>query len=145
MSEQVLTQRSEELPRTQVLVVETTIENLSLSNTGKESRGPKGRLDFDVDLSERGRKGDVLRVGYRLSFGRSAVGKVCRISGEAAVHFANLGPEAGLQNLGGEATNDMAVAIFRKNFEAIYLLHDALGVEAPSPWITEDVSLSSHQ
>jgi len=144
MSAQVLTQRSEELPRSVVLDVETTIENLSLSNIGKESRGPKGRLDFDVDLNERGRTGDVLRVGYRLSFGRSSAGKVCRISGEAAVRFANLGQDAGLQSLGGEATNDMAVAIFRKNFEAIYLLHDALGVEAPSPWITQDVSVSSH-
>lgn len=131
--------------RTRVLDVESTIQSISLANIGKETRSaPKGRpFDFDMDLNEKSRNGNDVRLGYRLTFGRSSAGRVCRISGEAFVHFSSLNPDADLQSLDAETTTEMAVAIFRKNFETIYLLHDAVGIEAPSPWVTQDVSMSS--
>ena len=60
------------------------------------------------------------------------------------MRFSRSGSWRDFQALGDDITNEMAVEIFRKNYEAVYLLHEALGMDAPSPWITQEVSLSSH-
>jgi hypothetical protein len=127
-----------------VVSVQTTIDNISLIKAGRDVKtSAKHPFEFDVDLDESGRTKDSLSVRYAFTFGRPSAGQVCKISGAAVVKFAGFNPSREFQGLGDDLTNEIVVAIFRKNFESVYLLHDAMKMEAPSPWITQDVSLSS--
>ena len=93
-------------------------------------------------MSESGWRDDNLCVSYTFTFGKKDTGQSCSLSGRARVKFSQFDPGTDLQTLGNDATGEMAVEIFRKTYEMVYLLHDALAVEAPSPWITQQISLS---
>jgi hypothetical protein len=129
----------------QIVSLQTTIDKISLMKAGREVKpGVKHPFEFDVDIDESARTKDSLSVRYSFTFGRPSAGQVCRISGGAVVKFSRFNPSGEFQSLGEELTHEIVVAIFRKNFESVYLLHDAMKMEAPSPWITQDVSLSAH-
>lgn len=125
-----------------IVSVESRIDSVSLARAGDDPRRPGEAFGFDVSMTETGRTKDGLSVKYWFAFGR-ATGQNCRVSGRAAFRFSRLGVHSDLHALGSEIDNDMAVAIFKENYESIYLLHQALGLEAPSPWITQEVSLSA--
>ncbi|HVB95431.1 MAG TPA: hypothetical protein VND41_02365 [Nitrososphaerales archaeon] len=127
-----------------ILSVESKINSISLTKTDRDVHPLERRpFDFDVDLSESVRTEDTLSVRYSFTFGRPSSGPVCKVSGTALVRFFQFNPTSDFHTLGNDVTNEMAVEIFRKNYEAVYLLHDALSMEAPSPWITQEVSLAS--
>jgi hypothetical protein len=124
--------------------VQTTIDSISLTKAWREvKQSVKHPFEFNVDIDESARTKDSLSVRYSFTFGRPSAGQVCKVSGGAVVSFAHFNPSGEFQSLGEELTNEIVVAIFRRNFESVYLLHDAMKMEAPSPWITQDVSLSS--
>ncbi len=126
-----------------IQILETRIDSISIRKAGTEAKALKGRpFDFEVSMNEKSRKGDTLRVVYSFSFGRQASGQICKMSGEALVRFTQFGSEKDYNYLGGDITNDLAIEIFRRNYESTYLLHEAMKMDAPSPWITQDVSLS---
>lgn len=126
-----------------IVSVESRIEGISLSAAGgkKQTSGVRA-FDFDVDLSESARTEDSLSVRYSFTFGKPS-GQACKVRGTARVRFSQFNPSRDFHTLGNDITNEMAVEIFRKNYEAVYLLHEALAMDAPSPWITREVSLSS--
>lgn len=125
-----------------IQILESRIDSISLSRGSLDASVLRGRpFDFDVQLSEKGRTGNSLRVRYAFSFGRPSAGQVCKIIGEAVVRFAQFDADKDLQYLGTDITNELAVEIFRRNFESTYLLHETMGMQAPSPWITEDLSI----
>ncbi len=125
------------------IVVDSRIENISLCNTGKCTQEESTRpFDFDVDLTELSRNRDGIRVGFSFSFGRPSSGQACKVAGEAVVRFSRFNLEHGFQYLGDDLANEIAVEIFRRNYELIYLLHESLAMDAPSPWITQNVALS---
>jgi hypothetical protein len=125
-----------------ILSVDSRIDRIYLSNAGVDPKASKSKpFEFDVDLSESGRTRDSLSVRYSYTFGRPMGGQVCKISGKAVVRFSSFTPGKDFHTLGSEITNEIAVQIFRKNYEAAYLLHEALRMEAPSPWITQSVSM----
>src|SRR5579863_3354022 len=126
-----------------IVSLETTIDSISLMKAGRDVKpSAEHPFEFDVDLDESKRTSDSLSVRYSFTFGRPSTGQVCRVSGGAVVRFNRFNPSGGFQSLGDDLTNEIVVAIFRKNFESVYLLHDAMKMEAPSPWITQGVTLS---
>jgi hypothetical protein len=100
-------------------------------------------FQFDVSMSESVREGGALRLDYNFTFAERSTRQVCRIRGKALVRFSQTSRDSDFYGLGDEVQNQMAVEIFRKNYELVYLLHLSLGLEAPSPWITQDVVVSS--
>ena len=133
-------------PGVRIISVESRMDSISLSRPERAARAHESRsFDFDVDLSESAWNEDTFRVRYRFRFGVPAYGQVCKVSGTAAVRFSQFNPVQDLQTLGSDVTSEIVVEIFQKNYEAVYLLHEALGVKAPTPWITQDVSLSRGQ
>lgn len=124
------------------LLVESTVDRISLVRSEGATRSPRAKFDFDIDMTESGRAGDILRVRYSFLFKRLAAGEFCSVSGRAALRLAGYGADTDLSQLDGDTINMIAVEIFRRNYESVYLLHGALGMEAPSPWITEDVFFS---
>lgn len=131
-------------PGVQVVSVDSTIDGISLCRPARDARSSEARpFDFDVELSESAWSEDTFSVRYRFRFGVPASGQACKVSGRAVVRFSQYNPVEDLQTLGSDVTNEMVVEIFRKNYEAVYLLHEALGMNPPTPWITHGVSLSS--
>jgi hypothetical protein len=129
----------------QIISVKSKIRSISIGKSGRESRDFEDRpFDFDVSLTESTRTKDTLTVNYSFAFGRHSSGQVCKILGSAVVRFSGFNPGSDFHYLGNDFTNEIAVEIFRKNYELVYLLHHSLAMDAPSPWITQDVSLSSH-
>lgn len=127
-----------------IVSVESRIDSISLSKGERDTRLTESRpFDFDVDMSELSRSQDGLSVRYSFTFGRPASGRACKVSGIALVRFSRFNPTTDFQTLGNDVTSEMAVEIFRRNYEFVYLLHDAVAMEAPSPWVTQSVSLSS--
>jgi len=127
----------------QIVSVESRIDSISLSAAERRRHGSEpGPFDFDVNLSESARTEDRLSVRYSFTFGKPS-GQACKVRGIASVRFSQFNPSRDFHALGDDITNEMAVEIFRKNYEAVYLLHEALAMDAPSPWITQEVSLSS--
>jgi hypothetical protein len=137
-------QLSEASQEVRVVSVESRIDSISLTKGDRDSKPLEARpFDFDVDMSESARTQDSLSVRYSFTCGRPSSGRACKVSGTALVRFSQFNPTSDFHALGNDITNEMAVAIFRRNYELVYLLHDALGMDAPSPWITQEVSLSS--
>ena len=77
-----------------IQILESRIDSISLSRGSLDASVLRGRpFDFDVQLSEKGRTGNSLRVRYAFSFGRPSAGQVCKIIGEAVVRFAQFDAE----------------------------------------------------
>lgn len=128
----------------EIASVESRIDKIYLSAPGGAIRtAGASPFEFDVELSESGRTEGSLSVRYSYSFGRPSSGQVCKISGKAVVRFSQINPGRDFHTLGNDISNHMAVEIFRKNYETAYLLHSAMSMDPPSPWITQDVCLSS--
>lgn len=123
--------------------VESRVDNISLSLSGGARAHGTGPFEFDVELSESGRTLDTLSFRYSYTIGRPSCGQVCKISGKAVVRLSQFNVGRDFQTLGDEMTNHMVVEIFRQNYETAYLLHRSMSMDPPSPWITQDVCLSS--
>lgn len=127
-----------------ILSVESKMDGIYLSRPERDARASETRsFDFDVELSESAWNEDTFSVRYSFRFGVPAYGQVCKVSGTAVVRFSQFNPVEDLQTLGSDVTGEIVVSIFQENYQAVYLLHEALGMKAPTPWITQDVSLSS--
>lgn len=127
-----------------IVAVESQIQRISAGCPGGGiGRWDGGQFGFDVSMTEKARTSDSMSVSFTFSFGKKSNGQSCEVSGEAVFRFSSLHPSSDLHAFGSEIDNEMAVAVFRQNFETIYLLHQALGLESPSPWVTQDVSISS--
>ena len=120
--------------------VESRIDSFSIVNFGDGLQPLDGRLEFDVSMAESSRTADSMSLKYEFTIGTHAHGSGCKVAGEAVVRFGGSNTDSEFSALDTDA---MAVEIFRKNYEIVYLMHTALGMPAPSPWITEDVSVSS--
>jgi len=123
--------------------VDVEVQRMLVHAGVEGAHGPKGvPFNFDFDLGECGSTKDSLTVRFEFTFGRAS-GQACKVGGKAELRFARLGRGVGHEPLGHGVTNEMAVEIFRACYETIFLLHQSLGLEAPSPWITQQVSLAS--
>lgn len=127
-----------------IVAVESRIDKVAVSSPGRVTGWRDGgQFGFDVSMTEKARTRDSMSVKYTFSFGKKSNGQTCEVSGEAVFRFSGMHPSSDLHAFGNEIDNEMAVAVFRQNFETIYLLHQALGLQSPSPWVTQDVSVSS--
>src|ERR1700730_6712022 len=137
------TRSSEASLESQIISLDSRIDKISIGKSALESHASQNDpFNFEVDIKEIGRSDDKLKVEYAFSFGKHSSGQMSRVSGVALIGFSHFGPKTDLQSLGEHSTTQMAVEIFRKNFESIYLLHATLGMDAPSPWIMQGVRLS---
>ena len=100
-------------------------------------------FEFEADMAETGRSDDGVQVRFSLSFGKMVTGQHCELEGRANFHFTHLDPRFDLRLLGTELQNDMAIELYRSYYDVIYLIHDTLGMDIPSPWIVHDVALST--
>jgi hypothetical protein len=98
-------------------------------------------FDFEVEMAETGRSVNELEVKFSFWIGKAVTGQRCELDGKAEVAFSHLTPSFDLQFLGEEQRQLIAIEIYRALYEMIYLLHATMGMDIPSPWILNDVSL----
>ncbi len=129
-----------------IVNVVTRIDRVSVSS-GPETlpRSSAQEFQFDVNMTESRRSKDSIKIEFNFTFGKQSTGQVCRIAGGAAFQFSQSVEDLDFSRLGEELENEMALGIFRSNYDTVYLLHETLGREAPSPWITHNAAISSRE
>ena len=144
MSSALLLRERQEARTVRIASVESKVTAISVSRPAEVGRSDNNQgFDFTVDLDEQARTRDSMSVRFSLAFGKRGNGQTCHVHGVALVRFSQPSLETDFGTLGEDTTNQMVVEIFRKSYEPIYLLHHSMGIEAPSPWVTRDVSLFS--
>ena len=109
----------------------------------KPPAGTKVSYDLNVDIKQAGRKGPDLKIRY--SIGIDTFPAVCRaeIGGFAQVRAEMLAEDENLEDLGEGVLGDIALDIYRQNFEPLYLALSTMGMDSPSPWLVKEVRLVS--
>ena len=107
----------------------------------KPPEGTKVSYDLNVDVKQVSRKGPELKIRYAI--GIETFPAICRaeIAGFAVVTAETLAKEESLEDLGEGVLGDVALDIYRQNFEPLYLTLTSMGMDSPSPWLVKDVHL----
>ena len=107
----------------------------------KPPEGTKISYDLNVDIKQAGRKGPEVKLRY--SIGIDTFPAICRaeIAGSAVVNAEMLAQDENLEDLGEGVLGDIAVDIYRQNFEPLYLALATMGMDSPSPWLVKEVRL----
>ena len=107
----------------------------------KPPEGTKVSYDLNVDIKQAGRKGPELKLRYDI--GIDTFPAICRaeIAGFAMVNAEMLAKDESLEDLGEGVVGDIALDIYRQNFDSLYLALSTMGMDSPSPWLVKEVHL----
>ncbi len=107
----------------------------------KPPEGTKVSYDLNVDIKQVSRNGPELKIRYAI--GIETFPAICRaeIAGFALVNAEMLAKDENLEDLGESVVGDIAVDIYRQNFEPLYLTLSTMGMDSPSPWLVKEVHL----
>ncbi len=102
-----------------------------------------GKVTFDVqaDIKTVSRSGPRIKLRYSIAIDTFPLVYRAEIGGVAYATTEILAKDESLEDLGEGALNEVAMQIYRSNFEGLYLALSTLGLEAPSPWLVKDVRL----
>jgi hypothetical protein len=116
------------------------VSRLTLGHT---STLPKVSFDLGADIKETETAKGRLRLKYTLYLDASPAVERAELQGEVVITSPAISPVTDLQALGDDKVSEIAMQIYRKNFETLYLLFESAGLVAPSPWLIQDVHLVS--
>ena len=114
------------------------VSRMTLGHTGKL---PKIAFDLGADIKEIETTKGRLRLKYTLFVDANPAVERAELQGEVTITSAGISPVTDLQALGEEKVSEIAMKIYRSNFEILYLTLESAGLTAPSPWLTQDVHL----
>jgi len=121
----------------------TTINRVKISRLtlGQETKLPKVTFDLGADIKEsETAKGRltlkfVLYIDSLPSIQRAELGGTVTFLSDAITLVTDL------KDLGDEKISEMAMEIYKQNYEMLYLVFSTEGLSAPSPWLIRDVQL----
>lgn len=113
------------------------VARLALGN----EKSPKASFDLNAELKEVKRTGTKFKLRYSLFLETFPAVQRAELEGDAEVESPIFSSFEDLGSLDQRLVTKLAVEIYRKSFEVIYLLFDSLGLDAPSPWILRGVQL----
>lgn len=113
------------------------VSRLTLGHS--HSRLPKVSFDLGADIKEVETAKGRLRLRYTLYIDANPAVERAELHGEVIITSPSITPVTDLQSLGEEKISEIAMLIYRKNFETLYLSFESAGLVAPSPWLIEDV------
>ena len=82
-----------------------------------------------------------LRLKYTLYIDANPAVERAELAGEVTITSPTISAVTDLQALGEDKISDIAMHIYAKNFETIYLTFQSAGLVAPSPFLIQDVHL----
>ena len=112
---------------------------------GHGSRLPKVTFDLGADMKEVETAKGRLRLRYTLFVDANPAVERAELHGEITITSPSISAVTDLQALGEEKISEIAMQIYRKNYEHLYLAFESAGLTAPSPWLIQDVHMVSGQ
>lgn len=108
---------------------------------GQDKRQPKVTFDLGADIKEAETARGRLTLKFVLYIDAIPAIQRAELEGTVAIMSPLITPVTDLQALGDEKISEMAMQIYQKNYELVYLLFTSEGLSAPSPWLIRDVQL----
>jgi hypothetical protein len=125
------------------LNVETQLTRIRASKIAiRPTDGQKVSFDLHADIRETSRSGTYAKLRYLLAVETFPLVMRAEMEGVAHMDVSFLATDETLESLGRGIVGDLALKIFRDNYESLYLLLDSLGIQGPSPWLVRDVHLA---
>jgi hypothetical protein len=112
---------------------------------GHSTKLPKVSFDLGADIKEIETAKGRLRLKYTLYVDANPAVERAELEGEVIVTSPAISPVTDLQSLGEDKVSEIAMQIYRRNFETLYLTLASAGLVAPSPWLIEDVHMVEGQ
>lgn len=108
---------------------------------GHSAKVPKVSFDLGADMKEVETSKGRLRLKYTLFIDANPAVERAELEGEVLITSPRITSVTDLQALGEEKISDIAMQIYAKNYEALYLTFDSAGLTAPPPGLIQDVHL----
>jgi hypothetical protein len=102
---------------------------------------PKVSFDLGADIKEIETAKGRLRLKYTLYLDANPAVERAELSGEVTITSPAISSVTDLQALGEDKISDIAMGIYAKNYEILYLTFQSAGLVAPSPFLIQDVHL----
>jgi hypothetical protein len=102
---------------------------------------PKVSFDLGADIKEVETAKGRLRLKYTLYLDANPAVERAELSGEVTITSPTITSVTDLQALGEEKISDIAMQVYSKNYETLYLVFQTAGLVAPSPYLIQDVHL----
>jgi len=120
-----------------------TLSSIKVSrmSLGHEKGAPKVAFDLGADIKELETTKGRLRLKYTLYVDANPAVERAELRGEVTITSPVISAVTDLQALGEDKISEIALQIYRRNFEMLYLLLESAGLAAPSPWLIQDVRL----
>ncbi len=122
---------------------ECTLSRIKVSRLtfGHGTKVPKVSFDLGADIKEVETTKGRLRLKYTLFIDSSPAVERAELAGEVTITSPRISSVTDLQALGEDKISDVAMQIYSKNYETLYLIFDSAGLTAPSPFLIQDVHL----
>lgn len=114
------------------------ISKLTLGHT---TAMPNVSFDLGADIKEVETAKGRLRLKYTLYLDANPAVERAELSGEVTITSPAISAVTDLQALGEDKISDIAMAIYSKNYETLYLAFQSAGLVAPSPFLIQDVHM----
>jgi hypothetical protein len=102
----------------------------------------KVSFDLQADIKAVSRDGPRIKIRYSIDIETYPLIYRAEIGGFAHANAEMLAKEESIEDLGQEVLGDIALQIFRQNYESLYLTLATQGLDAPSPWLVKDVHIA---
>jgi hypothetical protein len=106
---------------------------------GHSTKIPKVSFDLGADIKEVETTKGRLRLRYTLYLDANPAVERAEISGEVTITSPTITAVTDLQALGEDKVSEVAMQIYAKNYELLYLTFQSAGLVAPSPLLIQDV------
>jgi hypothetical protein len=109
---------------------------------GHAAKIPKVSFDLSADIKEVETTKGRLRLKYTLYLDANPAVERAELQGEVIITSQKITSVTDLQALGEEKISDIAMQIYAKNYETLYLIFESAGLAAPPPGLIQDVYLA---
>ncbi len=125
-----------------IMNVDTQLTKIRLSRISMNPiDGTKVNFGLDADFREISRAAGKVKLRFILTVDTFPLVERASMEGFALLEEKVLQPDGDSGGADGVSLNELALAIFRNDFESLYLLFDTLKLPPPSPWMVREVRL----
>lgn len=121
------------------LVCTLTRIKVSRLTFGHGGKIPKVSFDLGADIKEMETAQGRLRLRYTLFIDANPAVERAELQGEVTITSPRISAVTDLQALGEEKISEIAMQIYYRNYETLYLVFDSAGLTAPAPLLIQDV------
>jgi hypothetical protein len=123
------------------IAVDLTRIKVARLTLGHNAKVPKVTFDLGADMKELEKSAGRLRLKYTLYIDANPAVERAELEGELTIKNPKITSNTDLQALGEGKISDIAMQIYAKNYETLYLAFESVGLVAPSPLLIQDVHM----